>query len=99
MTAAAPRPPGFSTTSFEVVHDETGEHRQGMQRKLSDAEAREIATHAQGPLWSWALLWPAIIGTGWIVTALRGERPCEAVRETDLGREAGLLSVRGRFAA
>ena len=40
-----------------------------------------------------------VIGTGWIVTALRGERPCEAVRETDLGREAGLLSVRGRFAA
>jgi len=46
-----------------------------MQRRLSDAEAGELTTHSQARLWSWVLLWPAIIGTGWIVTALRGERP------------------------
>jgi hypothetical protein len=31
--------------------------------------------HAEARLWSWFLVWPAIISTCWIVAALRGERP------------------------
>ena len=60
---------------FEVLHDRTGEQRHGTQRNLSDAEAQELATHSQAQLWTWYLVWPALIGTGWIVAALRGERP------------------------
>jgi len=75
VTTAAPRPESFYPVPFEVVHDETGEQRQGMQRRLSDDEARELATHVQARLWSWWLVWPGVIGTGWIVAALRGERP------------------------
>jgi len=75
VATAAPRPDTFHPVPFEVVHEATGEQRKGTQRTLSDDEARELATHAQARLWSWWLVWPAIIGTGWIVAAMRGQRP------------------------
>jgi hypothetical protein len=75
VAAAAPWPASFHPVPFEVRHEETGEQRKGMQRRLSEDEGRELATHAQARLWSWWLVWPAIIGTGWIVAAMRGQRP------------------------
>ena len=74
VTTAAPRPESFHAVPVELVHAETGEKRQFLQRRLSDDEARELVAHAEEPLWSWWLVWPAIIGTGWIVASLRGER-------------------------
>lgn len=64
VARAAPRPVGFYPVPFEVLYDETGEQRQGTQRRLSDIEARELATHSQARLWTWFLVWPALIGTG-----------------------------------
>lgn len=75
VARAAARPDCFVPVPFDVVHEETGEQRKGARRRLSEDEAAELASHAQVRLWSWFLLWPGIIGAGWIVGAMRGQRP------------------------
>lgn len=75
VAAAAPRPESYYPVPFEVVHGLTGEMRRAMQRRLSEEEARELTTHAQAGWWTWWLLPPAVLWTGWIAAAFRGKNP------------------------
>lgn len=70
-----PRPENAYRVVTEVVHAEAGETRSATQRRLSDEELGELSRHAHARVWSWSFLYPAVLGTAWIVAALEGKRP------------------------